>query len=135
LKATIAEISLKKRRANVGQGSAPDEGTASALSTGFDLASQELATDIRKWANYFGLFHGLFVNPEDFKADLRPAFRSDDLVRWSTPENQARGITAELYEVIPEKYHDLMALSGSQTKHKSFVSDVNPCFFTYLNSY
>ena len=112
---------------NVGQGSAPElEGAASALSTGLDIASQELSADVKKWASYFGLFHGLFVSPEDFKADSRPSFCSDDLIRWSSPENQARGITAELYEVLPKKYHDLMALSGSQTKQKGFVLDVSP---------
>jgi len=131
LKAKIAEISLKKHR-GPGKGGKIEVGvSAESGSSGCaEVDAADLTAAIRKWANYFGLFHGLFINVEDFRIENRPDFRSDDLVRWASAKNQASGTTASLYEVLPDKYHDIMALSSSQSNGHSFISEVCFCIIT-----
>ena len=115
LRAQNADLSLKNasfRKRKGKDGGNIDEEAATLLKI------------IGKWGNHFSLFWNL-VAPTSAFFD-KPSIDHDDPARYVTPENKAAALTAELYHVLPEKYHDLMRLE-SQDKHTQFVQIV--CIF------
>jgi hypothetical protein len=86
-----------------------------------DEEAATLLKIIGKWGNHFSLFWNL-VAPTSAFFDM-PSIGHNDPARYVTPQNKAAALTAELYHVLPEKYHDLMRLE-SQEKHTQFVQIV-----------
>jgi len=90
-------------------------------------SGKKLSADIRKCSQHFTLFYLVFVNPKAFE-ERRPQFLHDSLDRWSTPESEKLGITAELYACMPEKYHSMMELAGTHASGKALVTEVSQAF-------
>ena len=90
-------------------------------------SGKKLSADIRKCGQHFTLFYSVFVDPKAFE-ERRPQFSHDSLDRWSTPENEKLGITAELYACMPEKYHSMMELAGTHASGKALVTEVSQAF-------
>lgn len=84
-----------------------------------------IAADIKKLGQNFGLFVNPFLDVSIFSAP-RPHFTSDNPQRYDNAQNILAGLTAELYESVPVRYHDVMSLSGGNGTAQSFVKLVSP---------
>ncbi|KAF9480049.1 hypothetical protein BDN70DRAFT_993004 [Pholiota conissans] len=75
-----------------------------------------LDKEIRKEANHFQVFFSTFLNANDFQVDA--IFQYDDPIRYSSInlKKPSLGRAAELYESIPERFREIMALSGSSAQ-------------------
>ncbi|KAF8968589.1 hypothetical protein BDZ97DRAFT_1916025 [Flammula alnicola] len=112
LKAQLADTQLKfvgkgsRKRGPAGQG---DHDSASTV-----------IEEIRKLGCHFQLFYTPFqVDPSAFTA-ARPAFDVNDPIRYADTQNQALGITTELYEAIPIKFHSIMSLNSIHVEVGNF---------------
>ncbi|KAF8956123.1 hypothetical protein BDZ97DRAFT_1758592 [Flammula alnicola] len=103
LKAQLADAQLK----STGKGTRKK----GVISADQDPASP-VTEEIRKLGRHFQIFFTPYV--VDSSAFVRPCpdFSSDDPARYANPANQALGITAELYESIPAKFHKVMRLTN-----------------------
>jgi hypothetical protein len=112
---------------------------AIAVQSGGTTASDEssesilnLVHNIMKLGQHYQLFWCIILDVFQFSRENCPEWNWDDFeVRYSSPQLQKQGPTAELYMAVPEEYHDLMALSTSSESGKNFVKHV--CIFIYSN--
>ena len=112
LQAQNADLSLKNASYRKRKGK--DRGN-------IDEEAATLIKIIGKWGNHFSLFWNLIAPTSAFFDE--PSIDHDDPTHYITPQNKAAALTAELYHVLPEKYHSLMKLK-SQDKHMQFVQIV-----------
>lgn len=88
-------------------------------------AHLDLIRNIQKLGQHHQLFWCVILDVSQFSQDSCPDWEWDDFeVRYSSPELQKQGATAELYAAIPQEYHDLMALSTTSQSGKNFVKQV-----------
>lgn len=81
--------------------------------------------EVKAIARHFGLFITLFFDP-DLLLLTHPDFASNDPICYSTLKNQTLGKVAELYELVPEKYHHLMSVAQIMMSNAlSFISAVS----------
>lgn len=105
------------------------KGTAAANSSSPEAQSGALLDKhIKKIAHNYQLFWSPFFDGSLLSVPP-PDFRSDDPIRYANPDNQALGKTAELYEIMPAKYHYLMSVAQSTAGSNSsnFVKTVSLC--------
>ncbi|KAF8971926.1 hypothetical protein BDZ97DRAFT_1753148 [Flammula alnicola] len=81
-----------------------------------------LPETISHQANYYQLFYSPTIKPSAFGID-RPQFRYNDLERYANEGNRVLGLTAELYDCIPVKYH-VKGIKESPTFAAMFVDAV-----------
>lgn len=80
-----------------------------------DTKSKEIRDDIKRLGKYFSLYVNMFVAREVFgKPRPTHSFSLTDPAHYK-PENQQTVAILELYEFVPEKYHSLIALTGTGT--------------------
>lgn len=95
-------------------------------------ASERLWNEIKKIAKHYQLFASPFFDPELLSV-APPNFKSEDLVRYANPDNQSLRKTAELYEIVPEKYHYIMSVAQSRKADcKTFITQVIKFLIIYL---
>jgi len=121
--------SLSRRRV----GKAGDVKKVQVTEPGFNVGS-DLVDNVHKLGRHHQLFWCVILDVAQFSHEGCPAWSWEDFeVRFSTPENQKAGPTAELYAVIPAEFHDLMALSTKSDSGKHFVKEVRTQIPTYLS--
>lgn len=86
-------------------------------------ASVKMWHEIKAIARHYQLFTTPFFEP-DLLSLAPPDFVSDDLIRYSTTLNQTLGKVAELYELVPEKYHPLMSVAQTTRSDAASFSAV-----------
>jgi hypothetical protein len=85
----------------------------------------DLWKEIKAIARHYQLFVTPFFEP-DLLSLAPPSFVSNDAIRYSTQENQTLGKVAELYELVPQKYHHLMSVAQvTMANASSFISVVS----------
>ena len=90
-----------------------------------DEASLCMWAEIKAIARHFQLFVTPYFEP-DLLSHPRPDFPSDSPTRYFSTENQTLGKVAELYELVPTKYHYLMSVAQkTKSDAKSFISVVS----------
>jgi hypothetical protein len=118
---------LSRRRG--GKASDTKKGQSSKASDRMDQASPDTSSNLVNTVHKLGRHHQLFwcviLDVAQFSRESRPTWSWEDFeARFSSPENQKAGPTAELYTVIPAEFHDLMALSTKSDSGKNFVKEV-----------
>ena len=91
------------------------EGTAS--SSGKKTKPSESDSHISQFAKFFGVMQDPFVPPSALLV-TRPDIRSTHPGRYDSDLSKVQGITAELYEVLPQDMHSDL---GSSPKFRSTV--------------
>jgi hypothetical protein len=79
-------------------------------SSGKKSKLSESDSRISQFAKLFGVMHEPFVPPSALLVQ-RPDTTSTDPKRYESELSKVRGITAELYEVLPNDMHSEMTLS------------------------
>jgi len=92
---------------------------------GNDPETNNLVKDIEKWGSHFFMFWNIIAPASAFLASNIPSFDPSDPIRFSSPQNRLAGITAEIFLVVPEKYHDILAVDNSDTVQTVFLSRNN----------
>ncbi len=88
-------------------------------------ANPSLVDKVHKLGRHHQLFWCIILEVPQFSREGCPKWTWDDFgTRFSTPEHQKAGPTAELYAVIPAEFHNLMALSTKSDSGKNFVKEV-----------
>jgi hypothetical protein len=103
------------------------KGTASANGFSPEVESAALLEKhIKKIAHNYQLFWSPFFDGSLLSAPP-PEFRSDNPIRYDNPDNMVLGKTAELYEIMPAKYHYLMSVAQSTAGSNSsnFIKTVS----------
>lgn len=85
----------------------------SKLETNDGEASKDMITEIKRLGSFFGLYFNMFAKSGTFGSKPVVDFTSSDPKRYKAG-NEAAGVVLELYEFIPEKYHDLMELASKK---------------------
>jgi hypothetical protein len=89
---------------------------------------RDFAAKVQKLGQHHQLFWCVILDVLHFSPETRPDWAWDSFeTRYSTPELQKRGPSAELHAVLPHEYHDLMALTATSSSKVNFVSKV--CLF------
>jgi len=99
-------------------------------SDGDDPDTKKLVKDIEKWGSHFFMFWNIIAPASAFLVSNIPSFDPEDPIRYSSPQNKLAGITADIYQVVPEKYHDILALDSSdavQTVCTFHILRLNMC--------
>jgi len=97
---------------------------------GDDPDTKKLVKDIEKWGSHFFMFWNIIAPASAFLVSNIPSFDPEDPIRYSSPQNKLAGITADIYQVVPEKYHDILALDNSdavQTVCTFHILRLNMC--------
>jgi len=117
-----AVTAKRSRRANAGKKpSGSTEPSESSEVAGY----RDFAATVQKLGQHHQLFWCVLLDPSHFSPDTRPDWAWDNIaIRYSTPELQKRGPSAELYAALPQEYHDLMALSATSSSKLNFVKQV-----------
>jgi hypothetical protein len=85
----------------------------------------DLLHNVQKLGQHHQLFWCVILDVSQFSRESCPDWKWDDFeARYSAPEQQKQGPTAELYATIPQEYHELMALSTTSESGKNFVKQV-----------
>lgn len=79
---------------------------------------------VKKLGCNFQIFFSPFIELSDFSAP-RPNFKPYDLKRYVVPGNPALGLTADLYECIPEKYHNILLSPSSELYSEKYTKAVS----------
>ena len=85
---------------------------------------------IQKLGCHFQVFFCPFVEPRHFSAP-RPDFNAYDLERYAGGNNFNLGITADLYECIPDKFHDLLLSPSSELFSEKYTNAVSLYVFAF----
>jgi len=97
-------------------------GGESSDSPGF----RDFAANVQKLGQHHQLFWCVILEVSHFSPETRPEWAWDDFeIRFSNPELQKRGPSAELYVALPQEYHDIMALVATSGSKLNFVSKVS----------
>ncbi|KAJ3509240.1 hypothetical protein NLJ89_g5325 [Agrocybe chaxingu] len=102
LKAKVNELTLKLNRLKRTRKVKDD-----------DPETRSIVKDLEKWGSHFVIFWNLVAPPAAFLPTNIPSFHHEDPIRYSTSTNKLAGITAEVYVVVAQKYHDILALDDS----------------------
>lgn len=90
-----------------------------------EAADKDFNDNVAKWGRHFGLFYSIIVLPSDFQQKPNVLFDSLHPHRFR-PENRTIGVALELYECLPDKFHDLIALAAQSVGKSHFANVV--CF-------
>lgn len=83
---------------------------------------------IQKLGSHFQVFFCPFVEPTHFSTP-RPDFEAYELERYATGNNINLGITADLYECIPDKFHNLLLSPSSELFSEKYTIAVSQYIF------
>lgn len=122
LKSQVAELSLQLRRKAV-----------TRTSTASDDSTTKVLANVRKLGAYFQLFYTPIINAEVLNIP-KPNFTSDSPFRYTIENGMSLGVTAEVYECIPEEYHELMTTSVTFLKEVSIIFSLFPLLLTCIIS-
>jgi hypothetical protein len=124
--------STSKRTSRLKKSFQPSLGSTAADTTDDSSESVhllDLVHNVQKLGQHHQLFWCVILDVSQFSRDSCPEWKWNDFeIRYSSPELQKQGPTAELYAVIPPQYHELMALSTTSESGKNFVKQVGTLF-------
>jgi len=92
---------------------------------GLNMDAEALRREVAKWGKHFVAFYTIIIPASAFAGVPDPAFPHDHPSRYTTPQLKAACLTAELYHVIPDRFHELLRLDQG-VGHTSFVKAVSP---------
>ena len=84
---------------------------------------------ISRYAKFFGIMHEPFVDKTALLAPW-PKVDSTDRGRYQSDLSKIEGVTAELYEMLPEDMHDELQ---SSTHFQTLVRQINSYFWDTTN--
>ena len=80
-----------------------------------------MLANVKKLSTYFQLFYTPIDDAEVFNLQ-KPNFTLDSPFRYTIENSMSLGVTAEVYECIPEEYYELMTTSVTFLKEVSICS-------------
>jgi len=120
----MGAATAKRSRRALKAGKQPS-GSAEPSESSDVVGYRDFATTVQKLGQHHQLFWCVLLDPSHFSPETRPDWAWDTIeIRYSTPDLQKRGPSAELYAAIPQEYHDLMALSATSSSKINFVKQV-----------
>jgi len=95
---------------------------------GLNADAEALRKEVAKWGKHFVAFYTIVIPASAFAGTPDPAIPHDHPSRYSTPQLKAACLTAELYHVIPHRFHELLRLDQGMSS-TSFVKAVSPWIY------